>query len=51
MKHILKHLTSTGFKVKNKCNVLLSEGSNEDKEELLESVIVLSNNGFKLFWF
>jgi carbamoyl-phosphate synthase / aspartate carbamoyltransferase len=45
----LKALTSTGFKVINKCNVLISLGSIEDKEELRESIKLLSKNGFKLY--
>ena len=36
----LKALTASGFKIKNNCNVLISVGSNEDKEELLESITV-----------
>ena len=45
----LKGLSATGFKIKNKCNVLLSIGSNNEREELLSSITLLSNNGFTLF--
>ena len=45
----LKALSATGFKVKNKCNVLISLGSIEDKEELEESIKLLSESGFKLY--
>ena len=45
----LKALSATGFKVKNKCNVLISIGSLEDKEELFDSIKLLSDNGFKLY--
>ena len=45
----LKALTATGYKVKNKCNVLISIGSYQDKRELLESIKLLSNNGFKIY--
>lgn len=44
----LKALMATGFKIKNKCNVLISVGSNDDKEELYESVKLLAENGFTL---
>ena len=45
----LKALSATGFKAKNKCNVLVSLGSIEDKQELSESIKLLGNNGFTLF--
>ena len=45
----LKALSATGFKVKNKCNVLISIGSLDDKEELFESIKLLSNNGFTIY--
>ena len=45
----LKALTATGFKVKNECNVLLSIGSIDNKDEMFRSVELLSNNGFKLY--
>ena len=45
----LKALSATGFKVKNKCNVLVSIGSYQDKKELYESIKLLSENGFKLY--
>ena len=45
----LKALTATGFKVVNKCNVLISIGSQSDKDELLETIEKLSENGFTLF--
>ena len=41
----LKALKSSGFKIKNKCNVLISIGSHNDKDELFESK-KLTNNGF-----
>mgnify|MGYP001568226633 FL=1 len=45
----LKALKATGFKIKNKCNVLVSIGSLENKNELLESIKLLSENGFTLY--
>ena len=45
----LKGLQATGFKVNNKCNVLISIGSYQDKKELRESVKLLSESGFQLF--
>ena len=45
----LKALNATGFKVKNKCNVLISTGSYQDKKELSESIKLLSYNGFSLY--
>lgn len=45
----LKALSATGFKVKNKCSVLISIGSMEDKVELYDSVRLLSMNGFTLY--
>jgi carbamoyl-phosphate synthase / aspartate carbamoyltransferase len=45
----LKALSATGFKINNKCNVLISIGSQDDKEELFESINLLYNNGFKLY--
>jgi carbamoyl-phosphate synthase / aspartate carbamoyltransferase len=45
----LKALSASGFKIKNNCNVLISVGSKEDKEELLESLILLYESGFKLY--
>lgn len=45
----LKALVATGFKLKNKCNVLISIGSQEDKHELCESIRLLSQNGFTLY--
>ena len=45
----LKALSATGFKVKNKCNVLISFGTGEDKSELLESISLLDKNGFNLY--
>ena len=45
----LKALCATGFKVKNKCNVLISIGSDTDKAELLECIKMLSENGFSLY--
>ena len=45
----LKALMATGFKVKNKCNVLISIGSNEDKNELHDLIKLLLNSGFKLY--
>ena len=45
----LKALCASGFKIKNKCNVLISVGSEKNKEELLESVFLLVQNGFKLY--
>ena len=44
----LKGLAATGFKVKNKCNVLISIGSEEDKEELLQHIRLLSESGFSI---
>ena len=44
----LKALAATGFKVKNKCRVLVSIGSSPDREELLPSVRALAENGFEL---
>ena len=45
----LKALCATGFKIKNKCNVLISVGSFQNKKELCSSVKLLSINGFTLF--
>ena len=45
----LKALCASGFKVKNKCNVLLSIGSNDDKNELCDSIKMLFNNGFIIY--
>ena len=45
----LKALRATGFKVLNKCNVLISIGSFQDKNELYESIKLLYKNGFKLY--
>ena len=45
----LKALKSSGFKIKNKCNVLISIGSDQDKDELFESIKMLADNGFSLF--
>ena len=45
----LKALCASGFKVKNKCNVLISVGSDDDKNELCDSIKMLSNNGFTLY--
>lgn len=45
----LKALAATGFKIKNACNVLVSIGSYTDKKELLPSIKLLEENGFKLF--
>ena len=45
----LKALSATGFKVNNKCNVLVSIGSSHDKNELLDSMRLLNRNGFNLY--
>ena len=45
----LKALAATGFKIKNGCNVLVSIGSYADKKELLGSINLLANSGFKLY--
>ena len=45
----LKALMSTGFKIKNKCNVLVSIGTHEDKAELCESLKLLYDNDFTLY--
>ena len=45
----LKALASTGFKIKNKCDVLISIGSYQDKMELHNSIKLLSENGFNLY--
>jgi aspartate carbamoyltransferase len=45
----LKALSASGFKVKNKCNVLISIGSYQDKKELSDSIKLLSYNGFRLY--
>ena len=45
----LKGLIATGFKIKNKCNVLISVGSYQNKQELYDSFKLLANNGFKLY--
>ena len=45
----LKALTATGFKVNNKCNVLISVGSYINKEELEESIRILGYSGFNLY--
>ena len=37
------------FKVKNKCNVLISVGSYQDKQELFDSIKLLISSGFKLY--
>ena len=45
----LKALTATGFKINDKCSVLVSIGSSADKEELCESIKLLGESGFSLF--
>jgi carbamoyl-phosphate synthase / aspartate carbamoyltransferase len=45
----LKALSATGFNIKNKCNVLISIGSDTDKNELESSIRLLVNNGFKIY--
>ena len=45
----LKALSATGFKVNHKCRVLISIGSQEDKDELSESIKLLSESEFELF--
>ena len=45
----LKALAATGFKIMNKCNVLVSVGGYADKKELIPSVKLLEENGFKLY--
>lgn len=45
----LKALRATGFKVENRCTVLVSIGSQQDKDELLDSIRLLSENGFELY--
>ena len=45
----LKALCATGFKIKNKCNVLISVGSDPDREELFDSIKRLSDNNFNLY--
>ena len=45
----LKALSATGFKVNNKCNVLVSIGSSQDKNELHDSIRLLNRNGFNLY--
>ena len=45
----LKALCASGFKIKNKCNVLVSIGSYEDKLELSSYIKLLSKSGFKLY--
>jgi carbamoyl-phosphate synthase / aspartate carbamoyltransferase len=45
----LKALAATGFKVNNKCNVLISIGSSQDKNELVDSIRLLTRNGFNLY--
>ncbi len=45
----LKALSATGFQVINKCSVLISIGSDLDREELLDSIKLLSANGFILY--
>ena len=44
----LKALSATGFKVKNKCNVLISRRFISRQKEVLESIRLLSNN-FELY--
>ena len=45
----LKALTATGFKVKNGCRVLISVGSEENKEEMIDSIRLLSESDFELY--
>ena len=45
----LKALVATGFKVHNKCNVLVSIGLDIDRLELLRCIKLLSMNGFTLY--
>ena len=45
----LKALCATGFKVINKCNVILSIGSYQNKKEMQSSVELLSKSGFKIY--
>ena len=45
----LKALIATGFKVINKCKVLVSIGSDTDKIELNDSIKLLSETGYTLF--
>ena len=45
----LKALSATGFKIHNKCNVLISVGSYQDKCELFNYVKLLADNGFTLY--
>ena len=45
----LKALCATGFKINNKCNVLISVGSDTDRLELLRYIKLLESNGFTLY--
>ena len=45
----LKALSSTGFKIHNKCNVLISVGSYQDKCELFNYIKLLGDIGFTLW--
>ena len=45
----LKALSASGFNIRNKCKVLISIGSYEDKVELENSIKLLSTNGFELY--
>ena len=45
----LKALCATGFKIKNECNVLISIGSDSDRDELFDSIKRLSENNFTLY--
>ena len=45
----LKALAATWFNIKNKCNVLISIGSDAYRNELESSIRLLVNNGFKLY--
>ena len=49
MEAYLKALVATGFKVHNKCNVLVSIGLDVDRLELLRYIKLLSMNGFTLY--
>ena len=49
MEAYLKALVATGFKVHNKCNVLVSVGLDIDRLELLRYIKLLSMNGFTLY--
>ena len=48
-KAYLKALSTTGFKIHNKCNVLISVGSYQDKCELFNYIKLLPDNGFTLY--